>query len=196
MRLLVPLTLLVLTACFDTKDDDGTDGSDGTSADGTGGADGADGADGTDGSDGADGTDGSDGADGTDGSDGADGTDGTPTDPTLAIVGSYFDNFGGEHVIREDTWTMDFGGGSTYDYTHTAYDNDEMWLVAENGPDNVDEEGLWSRFDWTFIGGGLYLCQTTGTAASEADALATEPADPTDLDAGCPYYGWLTMTPF
>lgn len=194
MRLLVPLTLLVLTACFDTKDDDGTDGSDGTSADGTGGADGADGTDGADGS--TDGTDGSDGADGTDGADGADGTDGTPTDPTLAIVGSYFDNFGGEHVIREDTWTMDFGGGSTYDYTHTAYDNDEMWLVAENGPDNVDEEGLWSRFDWTFIGGGLYLCQTTGTAASEADALATEPADPTDLDAGCPYYGWLTMTPF
>jgi hypothetical protein len=81
-------------------------------------------------------------------------------------------------------------------YTHGPFDNEEGWLVAENGPNNEGEEGLWSRFDWTVIGGGLYICQTTGTATSEADAVATDPADPSDLSTGCPYYGWLTMTPF
>ncbi|HCH65535.1 MAG TPA: hypothetical protein DFR83_22215, partial [Deltaproteobacteria bacterium] len=110
------------------------------------------------------------------------------------IAGNYTSDMGEEHVITESYWSMDFDAGELYEYSITQYDNDSRWLVAENL--SADEAGFWSRFDWFEDSGGtLYVCQTAGLAASEGDAIATSPADASDLSGGCPYYGWLLLTP-
>ena len=119
------------------------------------------------------------------------GDDGTET---LSIAGNYISDMGEEHVITESYWSMDFGAGEVYEYGITQYDNGSAWLVAENR--TGEEAGYWSRFDWVVDSAGtLYVCQTDAFAASEGDAVSTSPADSSDLSTGCPYYGWLLMSP-
>ncbi len=191
MRRCVLLSMLWLGACIDksnpTSDTSEAEGS--TTATGSG-EDGGDGGSGT-GNAGSDEGGGS-GDEGGDSSDEGGGEDGSSD--TLEIAGNYTSDMGEEHVITESYWSMDFDAGELYEYSITQYDNDSRWLVAENL--SADEAGFWSRFDWFEDSGGtLYVCQTAGLAASEGDAIATSPADASDLSGGCPYYGWLLLTP-
>ncbi len=115
--------------------------------------------------------------------------------PVLAIVGDYTDNYGYAHSITYDTWTMAMGATPS-NFDITQYDNEEMWAVAQNYADNPWSAGLWSRFDWTWHEGELWYCQTNYGAATEADALATAPADATDpTTTGCGgAYPWSKLT--
>lgn len=106
----------------------------------------------------------------------------------LAIVGDYTDNYGGDHKITEDTWTM---GSASFHISQ--YDNDEMWVVAQNDSANEYNPDLWSRMDWTWSGSDLYFCQTAYDAADEAAALSTTPANAADLAAGCGGFGWSQL---
>ena len=69
-------------------------------------------------------------------------------------------------------------------------------MYIQTGHENGHLCQAQSRFDWFEDSGGtLYVCQTEGLAASEGDAVSSGPADASDLSGGCPYYGWLMMTP-
>jgi hypothetical protein len=109
------------------------------------------------------------------------------------------DDWGQEHVISETHWFMDLGAGtdSEYGYTITTYSNEDTWLVAQNDGLNPDGEAdFWSRFDWTRdTDGKLYFCQTANLETSEAAAMAVTPADGDELEAGCPGFGWLGLSP-
>ena len=110
----------------------------------------------------------------------------------LAIAGSYTDEFGTEHVIDDGSWTQTFPGYPATTWTITSYDNDGMYVIAQNSPDDPFNPGLWSRFDWA---GDLHYCQATFDAATEADALTTPRPDDSDLDAGCGGFAWTDLTP-
>jgi hypothetical protein len=123
---------------------------------------------------------------------GGTGDTGTPPAEALAIVGSYTDEFGTEHVIDDASWTQTFPGYGSSVWTITSYDNDGMFLVAQNSPDDAYSPDLWSRFDWV---GDLAYCQTAYDAPTEADALATPRPDDTDLAGGCSGFSWTDLTP-
>ncbi|MEZ4318961.1 MAG: hypothetical protein R3F61_15710 [Myxococcota bacterium] len=112
----------------------------------------------------------------------------------LEIVGSFSDNFGGAHTITADTWTMDGAGV----FHITTFDNDADFLIAQNDANNEYNPDLWSRMDWFDAGTTLWFCQSAFDAATEADALATAAADPSDpATTGCGGFSWtqLTATP-
>lgn len=112
----------------------------------------------------------------------------------IAIAGSWTDDYGGDHTITNDSWSQ-YGGSSVFDFTE--YDNDEAYAIAQNGSANEYNPDLYSRFDWTWDAADqLWYCQTAYAAASEADALATAAADPTDPSTtGCGGFPWTSLTP-
>ena len=116
-----------------------------------------------------------------------------PSDP-LELIGTYTDNTGSEHVITSSHWTIDYGPLEPYSYYISQYNNDEQTVIAENAPQNgAPEAGAWSRFDWTVNSDGLWVCQTTNTATTEAEAMTTPSADVSDIADGCRPYGWLQL---
>ena len=68
-----------------------------------------------------------------------------------------------------------------------------MWAVAQNSEDDQYYPGLWSKYDWTWELEELYYCQSTFGADTEADALAAESANASDLAAGCGGFPWSLM---
>ena len=110
--------------------------------------------------------------------------------PMLSITGSYSDPYGGRHAVLPSMWT--FGGFGNTSYFHiTQFSNADGFVIAQNNAHNGYYPGLWSRFDWTWLDGGLFICQSAFAAASEADAIATTAADDTDpASAGCWGFSW------
>jgi hypothetical protein len=105
------------------------------------------------------------------------------TQGPLAIVGTYTDAYGTNHVITQTTWTQTYCTSisscvpQTDTYTIAFYSDPSEFLVAQNGPNNAFNLNLWSRFDWVTSQGHLYYCQTAFDAATEADALETARSD-------------------
>ncbi len=120
----------------------------------------------------------------------------TDTDDTipddLAINGVYLDGWGTDHTITNDTWTQTWGV-----WHISEYDNEAMFVIAENDANNGYFPSAWSRFDW-FVDADLaiWYCQTAYDAATEADAQNTPRADDADVAyAGCGGFGWTNLTP-
>lgn len=113
-----------------------------------------------------------------------------PVDATPEIVGTYVDDFGSEHVITETTWTM--YGNSVFHILDV--DNEGDWLVAQNDAANEYNPDLYSRMEWYDDGTTLWFCQSVFDAATEADALAADPADVDALDTdGCGGFPWSQL---
>ena len=109
----------------------------------------------------------------------------------VAIRGSYSDNWGSHHVITNSTWTT---GSSVFHVS--IVNNGAKYLIAQNDQSNTWNPCLWSRYDWTRSEGKLYYCQTAYNAATEAAALATPPADPSDpATSGCGGFSWTELSP-
>lgn len=107
----------------------------------------------------------------------------------LTISGDYTDAFGGAHTITAFSWTMDFGV-----FHISAFDNDALWLVAQNDEENDYNPGEWSRMDWVRNEVGLWFCQIVFDAASEVEALETAAADNSDpATAGCGDFSWTLL---
>jgi hypothetical protein len=121
-------------------------------------------------------------------------TGGTETggDMSLAIVGSYTDEFGDMHMISETEWTIASAGS----FAISQWNNDEMWLVAQNAETNMYNPSLWSRFDWAWDDAQqLYYCQSVYDGATIDDALAGS-ADAGDLTGmGCNGFPWTRLNP-
>jgi hypothetical protein len=113
----------------------------------------------------------------------------TGGDMALAIVGTYMDEFGDTHTVSEIEWSNSAGS-----FAISQWDNDEMWLVAQNAETNMYNPGQWSRFDWTWDGEQLYYCQSVYDGLTIEDALAGS-ADASDLVMGCGMFAWTRLTP-
>lgn len=105
----------------------------------------------------------------------------------LAIVGTYMDEFGDTHTITESLWTNSAG-----EFAISEWNNEEMWLVAQNAESNEFSPLLWSRFDWTWDGDVLYYCQSVFDGATMEDALAGS-ANRDSLDMGCGGFPWTRL---
>lgn len=106
-----------------------------------------------------------------------------------AIVGEYTDEFGEMHVIDATTWTF---AGSVFHIDQ--WDNEAMFLIAQNDEDNTFSPGLWSRFDWVEEGIHTYYCQSVYDGATLEAALAGS-ANRDDLMLGCGGFAWTNLTP-
>lgn len=113
----------------------------------------------------------------------------TAADDTLSIIGSYTDEYGDMHEVGADSWSNAAGS-----FAIDSYDNDDMWLVAQNAESNEYSPGLWSRFDWAWDGETLYYCQSVFDGMTMADAMAGG-ADAADLTMGCGGFAWTNLTP-
>ena len=125
-------------------------------------------------------------ADSTDAAAGCGGFSWTLLRAPLSLTGSWDDNWSGHHEVDAFQWAS---GDSLYAITQAG----ETWAVAQNGADNPWSPGLWSRFDWASVDGGLYACQTAYAAESEQDAVDTPAADPADLQTGCGGFAWNAL---
>jgi hypothetical protein len=116
----------------------------------------------------------------------------------LAIVGTYTDQYGTDHVVTDVAWVQTYYGYAPYTFLVTSYDNAAAWVVTQNDAANPYSPGLYSRFDWVDAGGHLFYCQTSFDSPTEAAALALpRPDDTTPWASGCGAYGfpWTDMTP-
>ena len=103
---------------------------------------------------------------------------------SLDIEGLWSDEWGGSQDVSPFSWN----GNAV-----TQANNEEGWLIAQNGPDSWSPD-LWSKYEWTWDADGeAYYCQSTYDAATEEDAVAAARADAGDLDAGCGGFGWTWM---
>jgi len=123
----------------------------------------------------------------------------TDADADLAINGSYLDGFGTSHTVTNTLWTQTYGQYTPSNFNVTSYDNDAGYVIAENDAGNDFNAGEFSRFDW-FVDGdeNIWYCQTTYTAATADDALATPRANDSDVTvSGCGDYNfsWTNLTP-
>ena len=114
---------------------------------------------------------------------------------TLAIIGSYVDDYNSDHTIGANEWAMVmFGSPSAFHYSQ--FSNTDQFIIAQNDDANDYNAGKWSRFDWTWTGGDtqLWFCQTAYAAESEADALGTTAADDSDpANTGCGGFAWSQL---
>jgi hypothetical protein len=109
----------------------------------------------------------------------------------MTVAGTYTDEWGTDHEIREDLWVSSWDTFAVADYN-----NQERYLVAQNDPGAAWFPGHWSRFDWVASEGHLYYCQTRYDGPSEAAAAAA--ARPDDRDpsgGGCSGFAWTDLTP-
>jgi hypothetical protein len=124
-------------------------------------------------------------------------------DDDLEIRGTFVEQSGSlavTHVISNDAWAQDFGGGSRSTFHILRYGNARKVLVAQNDAANAYNPSLFSRFHWSWQAEGLYYCQQVYDAPTAGDADAGADPDPTaPAQGGCglPDYDfpWSLLTP-
>ena len=118
------------------------------------------------------------------------------TEPvSIALEGTWEDNYSTEHTISAFIWHMssEYGDSS---YHVSSFDNEGMWLVAQNDASNTYNPESWSVFDWAVDAeGALYYCQSSYDQATEEEALGAPHADATDLEGGCSTFPWTPLAP-
>jgi len=113
---------------------------------------------------------------------------------SIAIAGSYTDNFGGMHVITNTRWESS-GVGFTSGFRITRFDNAAGVAIAQNDATNEFSPSLWSRYEWVTISGVLYMCQSPYDSMTEEDAMsAPRPDRTTPATSGCGTFGWSVLT--
>ena len=106
----------------------------------------------------------------------------------LEFVGSWEDNYGSFLEVSESEISSSYGSS----YTIDSYNNEEMWVVAQNDSTNAYNPDLWSKFEWHQEDGALYYCQSAYDAADAQTAQDTM-ADRSDLVSGCGGFGWSIL---
>ena len=105
------------------------------------------------------------------------------------ITGTYLDNYGGLQAILEKYWVS-----GRLVFETCSVDNAKKRVIAWNGLRDPYNPGKFSRFEWLNFKGRLWYCQSVFNAASETDAEAASPADPSDPRiGGCGQFEWSTL---
>jgi len=111
----------------------------------------------------------------------------------LALIGEYVDDYDTTHTVSWDKWQQTSSYGES-EFNILSYDNEVMYLVAQNAATNAYNPDLFSRFDWAVVEGGTYYCQTAYDAATAEDAAAVEAADATNpAVSGCGQFAWTKL---
>lgn len=115
-------------------------------------------------------------------------------DHSLAIVGTYVDNWDTTHEITDATWVQTSEWGTSA-FSILSFDNDAHHVTAQNDLENDYYPDLFSHFEWMIDGDGLWVCQSAYDASTEEDADATASADGTDPEStGCGGASWSLLT--
>ncbi len=124
----------------------------------------------------------------------------SPPTQTLAIAGTYVEDWDGDgssdstHVLTDSEWTMtsEFGVSA---FLVAQFSNEQAMLIAQNAGSNSYAPDKWSRFDWSLDGATLWFCQSAFEAETEDDALATAAANSDDpASSGCGEFAWSQLT--
>ncbi len=110
-----------------------------------------------------------------------------------SLFGNWEDTAGAFHGINDHAWLI-WSGSDTARYAISQAASAGGWLVAQNAASNASNPDMWSKFEWFGLNQQTYFCQTENAAADEAAALATAPADQTDLTTGCGTAAWTMLT--
>lgn len=118
----------------------------------------------------------------------------SPVDPNaIEIFGRYFHQ-GNEHYFGDSVYSVDYGGGEMYSYAYVQFSNPQRWLVAQNGSENFDEAGYFSRFDWNIdASGSVWICQSTAYAATASEAQNLPAANAFNTTSGCAGGPWIQL---
>lgn len=107
----------------------------------------------------------------------------------LEIVGDWSDDLGYTYTITSDTW-IQVVAGYTSQFNILSFSNEDDYLIAQNADTNDWFANLFSRFDWTWVSGELWVCQSSFDAATEGDAEAASADDSDPENAGCGGFPW------
>ena len=133
------------------------------------------------------------GANSEDFAQGCQGNSWTAIRTALDITGEYQDSAGTNHRINAWQWVQEGAGSSDLFYV-TTINNEEGWLIAENGVDNATNPNLWSVFQWTTDSdNSLYYCHSSNDAEMKEDAMNQDFADADDLTSGCKGSAWSSL---
>lgn len=134
------------------------------------------------------------------GSESGSGSGGSSTgEAGLDLVGEWIEVFPGgagmqTHTITEETWTMSSDFGDSLHHIE-SWDAEAGVLVAQSDESNAFNPELWGRFEWQWVDGTLYYCQSLYDAATADDAWSAPGAEPGDLDTGCGGFPWSPLDP-
>lgn len=110
----------------------------------------------------------------------------------LNIRGTYTDEAGTVHAIREGRWSMNDG---EHLFLVKTFDNETQTLIAQNGATNTDNADLWSRFDWVFVNERLFVCHTANREDSaEKASMVPRAYDTNPTQSGCLGGPWVELT--
>ena len=113
----------------------------------------------------------------------------------LEIIGTYTDEFGGDHQITASTWTS-FGGTSVIHILF--YDNVSEYLIGRNDDVLSFDPGRYARQDWIRSNGNLYYCSTVFDGISVDAALAGRVDRVNPAAGGCDAthnFPWTRLAP-
>lgn len=65
--------------------------------------------------------------------------------PPDKITGTFEDDYGIAYSIMPDRWVQH----PNATYVITRWNVEEQYLIAQNGPGNPSDAGLWTRIDWS-----------------------------------------------
>lgn len=117
------------------------------------------------------------------------GETGDSAEQVLEIVGDWVDDIASTYTITSDTW-IQVVAGYTSQFNLLTFSNDDGFLIAQNADTNDWFANLYSRFDWTWVSGELWVCQSAYDAATEGDAEAASADDSDPENAGCGGFPW------
>ena len=112
---------------------------------------------------------------------------------SLALIGTYDDDWGSTHEITADSWTISWSTGGSAVYHVISYDNAAGQVLTQNDVNNDYFPEMYSRFDWAEVDTKLYYCQTVYAADTVAAAEGVPAADSADLATGCGGFPWTGL---
>jgi hypothetical protein len=109
------------------------------------------------------------------------------------LLGDFTDDYRGRFSISDSIWFQ----RPRNRFRIVEWHPDEMYLIAQNAPDDPTAPGLWSRIDWLsfdnmkpFTWG---FCLTTWTAPTRDAARSTAPAVRSTPRTGCSGFPFTRM---
>lgn len=102
---------------------------------------------------------------------------------TSIVHGEFIDDYSIRYKIGNDEWFQ----RPKSRFRITKWNHEEMYLIAQNHPDNPGEGGLWTRIDWVLLPD--MPDYPWAFCLSAYDALSAEEAEATHVDRDHPRNG-------
>lgn len=101
------------------------------------------------------------------------------------LSGTFEDDYGSQYTISDSTWVQH----PSATYVVGRWHPDEKFVIAQNGPDNPYDTGLWTRIDWVELDDMApyewAFCLSTYDAVSPKEAEMVTVADRAAPRTGC-----------